>query len=216
LCGVETILYLIQFVLHVNVHLAELFQNYGPWVYGVLFLVVFCETGFVVTPFLPGDSLLFAAGALAASTNGALRIELLAVILLAAPLCGDQANYWTGRLLGSKIPFSYESKFLKRQYLDQTHAFYERWGGATVVAARFAPIIRTFVPFVAGLGRMNYLRFLSFSTVGAVLWVGICLGGGYLFGNIPWVQKNFSVVVMGIVAVSLIPVVYGALKARRG
>jgi membrane-associated protein len=213
---VETILYLIQFVLHVNVHLAELFQNYGPWVYGVLFLVIFCETGFVVTPFLPGDSLLFAAGALSASTNGALRIELLAVILLAAPLCGDQANYWTGRLLGAKIPFSYESRFLNRKYLDQTHAFYERWGGSTVVAARFAPIIRTFVPFVAGLGRMSYWRFLSFSSLGAVLWVGACLGGGYLFGNIPWVQKNFSVVVMGIVAVSLIPVVYGAWKARRG
>ena len=214
--GVETLLQIIDYVLHVNIHLAEVFQSYGPWVYALLFLVVFCETGFVVTPFLPGDSLLFAAGALAASTNGALRIEVLAVLLLAAPLCGDQANYWTGRLLGAKIPFSHDSRFLKRKYLDQTHAFYARWGGATVVAARFAPFVRTFAPFVAGLGHMNYLRFLAFSTLGAVLWVGVCLGGGYLFGNIPWVQKNFSVVVMGIVAVSLIPVCIGAIKARRG
>ncbi|MEK7393888.1 MAG: DedA family protein [Fibrobacterota bacterium] len=212
----ETLLSLIDFVLHVNVHLAELFRSYGPWVYAILFLIVFCETGFVVTPFLPGDSLLFAAGALAASTNGALRIELLAILLLAAPLCGDQVNYLTGRLLGSKIPFSYESKILNKRYLDQTHAFYERWGGATVVAARFAPFVRTFAPFVAGLGRMNYLRFLTFSALGAVLWVGLCLVGGYLFGNIPWVQKNFSVVVMGIVVVSLVPMVIAAVKSRRG
>ncbi len=211
----ETLMQLVDFVLHVNVHLAEIFQAHGPWVYALLFLVLFCETGFVVTPFLPGDSLLFASGALAASTHGALRIELLAVLLIAAPLCGDQANYWTGRLLGAKIPFSYESKLLNRKYLDQTHAFYQRWGGATVVAARFAPIIRTFAPFVAGIGRMKYLRFLAFSSIGAVLWVGICLGGGFLFGNIPWVQKNFSVVVMGIVAVSLVPVAMGAIKARR-
>lgn len=211
----ETLLAVIDFVLHVNVHLAELFRDYGPWVYAILFLIVFCETGFVVTPFLPGDSLLFAAGALAASTNGALRIEILAILLIAAPLCGDQANYWTGRLLGKKIPFSDSSRFLKKRYLDQTHAFYERWGGATVVAARFAPIIRTFAPFVAGLGHMNYLRFLGFSAIGAVLWVGLCLGGGYLFGNIPWVQKNFSVVVMGIVAVSVVPVALGAWKARK-
>ncbi len=211
----ETVLYLIDFVLHINIHLAEVFRDHGPWVYAVLFLVVFCETGFVVTPFLPGDSLLFAAGALAASTNGALRIEWLALILLAAPLAGDQANYWTGRLLGAKIPFSYESRILKRQYLDQTHAFYERWGGATVVAARFAPIVRTFAPFGAGRGRMNYGRFLGFSALGAVLWVGLCLGGGYLFWNIPWVQKNFSAVVLGIVAVSVIPVAYGAWKAHR-
>jgi membrane-associated protein len=204
----------LDFVLHVNLHLQEFFLLHGAWVYGLLFVVVFCETGLVVTPFLPGDSLLFAAGALSASSQGALRLDLLAALLLAAPLCGDQSNYWLGRLLGSRIPFSPKNRFLKSTYLERTQDFYARWGGSTVVAARFVPIVRTFAPFVAGLGRMNYLRFVAFSALGAVLWVGLCLGAGALFGNLPFVQKNFSVVALGIVAVSLLPMVVGALRSR--
>jgi len=212
---VETLIQLVQFVLHVNVHLKELFLQHGAWwVYLILFCVVFVETGVVVMPFLPGDSLLFAAGALAASTDGALRLEVLAIVLVLAPLLGDQTNYWTGRLLGARIPFSDDARFLKRGHLEATQAFYARYGAATVIVARFAPIVRTFAPFVAGLGRMDWLRYTVFSAFGAMLWVGICLGGGYLFGNIPVVQKNFSIVILGIVAVSLLPMAYATLKAR--
>lgn len=212
---VDWILPFIDFILHVNTHLGAFLQLHGSgWLYGLLFVVVFCETGLVVTPFLPGDSLLFAAGALAMASNGALRLEILAAVLLAAPLCGDQVNYWVGRLLGSKIPFSPTNRFLKSTYLDQTHAFYQKWGGSTVVAARFVPIVRTFAPFVAGLGRMSYLRYVVFSAIGACLWVGLGLGAGALFGNIPWVQKNFSVVVLAIVAISVIPLAVSAWRSR--
>jgi membrane-associated protein len=212
--AVNTILPLLDFLLHVNLHLRDFFLTYGSWVYALLFLVLFCETGLVVTPFLPGDSLIFAAGALSVATGGALRLDLLAVVLLAAPLCGDQSNYWIGRLLGKKIPFSNENRFLKSTHLDRTHAFYAKWGAATVVAARFVPIVRTFAPFVAGLGRMHYLRYVAFSALGAFLWVGLCLGAGATFGNIPFVQKNFSVVVLGIVGISVLPLAIGALKSR--
>lgn len=205
----------LDFLLHANLHLRDFFQAHGPWVYGLLFLVVFCETGLVVTPFLPGDSLIFAAGALSVATGGALRLDLLALVLIAAPLCGDQSNYWVGRLLGAKIPFTPKSRFLKSTYLERTQAFYTRWGASTVVAARFVPIVRTFAPFVAGLGRMPYLRYVAFSALGAFLWVGLCLGTGALFGNIPIVQKNFSVVVLGIVAVSVLPLLIGAWRSRR-
>ena len=212
----ETLIQLLQFVLHVNVHLKELFLEHGAWwVYLILFVVVFVETGVVVMPFLPGDSLLFAAGALAASTDGALRLDILALVLVLAPLLGDQTNYWTGRLLGARIPFSDTARFLKRGHLVATQDFYARYGASTVILARFAPIVRTFAPFVAGLGKMDWLRYTVFSALGAILWVGICLGGGYLFGNIPVVQKNFSIVILGIVAVSLIPMAFAALKSRR-
>lgn len=211
----DAILQLVDFILHVNVHLKELFDVYGAWwVYLILFAIVFAETGFVVTPFLPGDSLLFAAGALAASSDGALRMDILAAILVVAPLLGDQVNYWTGRLLGTKIPFSDSSRIFKKKHLDATHSYYERYGAATVIVARFIPIVRTFAPFVAGLGRMNWFRYVAFSAVGALLWVGIGLGAGYLFGNIPAVQKNFSLVIIGIVGISVIPVAWAAFKAR--
>ncbi|MCB9495627.1 MAG: DedA family protein [Fibrobacteria bacterium] len=211
----ETLILVVQYILHVNVHLRELFLEHGAWwVYVILFLVVFAETGLVVTPFLPGDSLLFAAGALAASTEGALRMDLLFAVLMVAPLLGDQTNYWTGRLLGAKIPFTDDARFLKKKHLDSTQAFYAKFGGATVILARFAPIVRTFAPFVAGLGRMDWFRYTLFSALGAFLWVGICLGAGYLFGNIPVVQKNFSLVILGIVAVSLIPMAWAALRSR--
>ena len=212
---VTTLLPYLDFLLHANLHLRDFFQAHGPWVYGLLFLVVFCETGLVVTPFLPGDSLIFAAGALSVATGGALRLDLLALVLMAAPLCGDQSNYWVGRLLGAKIPFSPKSRILKSTYLERTQAFYAKWGASTVVAARFVPIVRTFAPFVAGLGRMAYLRYVAFSALGAILWVGLCLGTGALFGNIPLVQKNFSVVVLGIVGVSVLPLLIGAWRSRR-
>jgi len=212
---VTTLLPYLDFLLHANLHLRDFFQAHGPWVYGLLFLVVFCETGLVVTPFLPGDSLIFAAGALSVATGGALRLDLLALVLMAAPLCGDQSNYWVGRLLGAKIPFSPKSRILKSTYLERTQAFYAKWGASTVVAARFVPIVRTFAPFVAGLGRMAYLRYVAFSALGAILWVGMCLGTGALFGNIPIVQKNFSVVVLGIVGVSVLPLLIGAWRSRR-
>ncbi|HXP90621.1 MAG TPA: DedA family protein [Fibrobacteria bacterium] len=210
-----TLLPYLDFLLHANLHLRDFFLAHGPWVYGLLFLVIFCETGLVVTPFLPGDSLIFAAGALSVATGGALRLDLLAVVLIAAPLCGDQTNYWVGRLLGAKIPFSPKSRILKSTYLERTQAFYAKWGASTVVVARFVPIVRTFAPFVAGLGRMAYLRYVAFSALGAILWVGLCLGTGALFGNIPLVQKNFSVVVLGIVGVSVLPLLIGAWRSRR-
>jgi len=212
---VTTLLPYLDFLLHANLHLRDFFLAHGPWVYGLLFLVIFCETGLVVTPFLPGDSLIFAAGALSVATGGALRLDLLAVVLIAAPLCGDQTNYWVGRLLGAKIPFSPKSRILKSTYLERTQAFYAKWGASTVVVARFVPIVRTFAPFVAGLGRMAYLRYVAFSALGAILWVGLCLGTGALFGNIPLVQKNFSVVVLGIVGVSVLPLLIGAWRSRR-
>ena len=210
-----TFLPYLDFLLHANLHLRDFFLAHGTWVYGLLFLVIFCETGLVVTPFLPGDSLIFAAGALSVATGGALRLDLLALVLVAAPLCGDQSNYWVGRLLGAKIPFTPKSRFLKSTYLERTQAFYQKWGTSTVVAARFVPIVRTFAPFVAGLGRMPYLRYVAFSALGAFLWVGLCLGTGALFGNIPLVQKNFSVVVLGIIGVSVLPLLIGAWRSRR-
>lgn len=211
-----SVLGLFEFVLHVNVHLGQFLVDHGTgWFYALLFLVVFCETGLVATPFLPGDSLLFAAGALSAASDGVVRFPVVFAVLWTAPLLGDQTNYWVGRLLGSKIPFSPNNRFLKSAYLDKTHDFYARWGGSTVVAARFVPIVRTFAPFVAGLGRMSYLRFVAFSLLGTTLWVGLCVGGGALFGNIPWVQKNFSVVALAIVALSVTPMGVAALRSRR-
>lgn len=212
---VETILQALQFVLHVNVHLKEMFELHGAWwVYVAIFVIVFAETGFIVTPFLPGDSLLFAAGALSASTDGALRMDILAATVFVAPLCGDQVNYWTGRVLGVKIPFSDSSRFFKKKHIDATHGYYARYGAATVIVARFIPIVRTFAPFVAGLGRMDWGKYVAFSALGALLWMGIGLGAGYLFGNIPVVQKNFSLVIIGIVGVSVVPVVWAAAKAK--
>jgi membrane-associated protein len=206
-----------DFVLHVNVHLGQVLAVHGAgWLYGLLFLVVFCETGLVVTPFLPGDSLLFAAGALAAASQGAVQLPMIFLVVWLAPLCGDQVNYWVGRLLGAKIPFRPTNRFLKSAYLDQTRAFYARWGGSTVIAARFVPIVRTFAPFVAGLGRMSYLRYVAFSLIGTTLWAGLCVGAGAFLGNIPWVQKNFSVVALAIVAISVAPMAIAALRSRSG
>ncbi len=202
---------LIDLFLHVDTHLAEAIQRFGGLTYALLFAIIFCETGLVVMPFLPGDSLLFAAGSLAAL--GSLSLGKLFVFLSMAAIFGDSLNYSVGRFIGAK-GFSENSRFLNKRYLDQTHAFFEKHGGKAVVLARFAPIIRTFAPFVAGMGSMPYLRFLAFSVSGTLLWVRLCVGAGYAFGNIPIVKKNFSLVVLGIVAISLLPAVIGAIKAR--
>lgn len=209
------ILQLVDFVLHVNVHLAELFRQYGTLLYGILFAIVFCETGLVFTPFLPGDSLLFAAGALCASSDGAIDLRILLAVLFAAPLLGDQTNYWTGRLLGHKLPFREGNRFLKPKYLEQTQGFYTRYGGLTVVLARFIPIVRTFAPFAAGLGRMDWRKYTAFSVGGSFLWVFGFTLLGWKFGSLPYIQKNFTYVILAIVAVSVLPVVVKAVSARR-
>jgi membrane-associated protein len=210
---IDLFMYFVDFILHLDVHLVEIFQQYGTLTYTILFLIIFCETGLVVTPFLPGDSLLFAAGALAAGSD--LQIKVLYLVLCAAPLLGDQVNYWFGRLLGNKLPFTQDARFLKKQYLDKTHAYYEKYGGKTVIIARFVPIVRTFAPFVAGLGSMNYLKFVSFSIVGAFLWVTSFLLGGYFFGNIPFVKHNFTLTVMVIIAISVMPGLIEYVRHRR-
>jgi len=203
----------IDFILHINDHLSMMVETYGVWVYAILFLIVFAETGLVVTPFLPGDSLLFAAGAIAATT-GKLDPWLCGILIGAAAFCGDNANYWVGRTLGPKV-FKYEdSIFFRRAHLEKTEKFYNKYGSRTVILARFVPIVRTFAPFVAGIGKMPYMRFIGFSSVGSLLWVSIGLGAGVYFGNIPWVKKHFEMVILAIIAVSLLPVVVEFLKEK--
>jgi membrane-associated protein len=193
---------------HLDTHLAAFVQQHGAWVYGLLFLIVFCETGLVVTPFLPGDSLLFVTGAVAAA--GGMDIVLVMATLVAAALCGDNVNYWIGRTLGLKV----FARFINPAHLKRTHEFYERHGGKTIVIARFVPIVRTYVPFVAGLGTMPYLRYLAFCVAGALLWVvSLCLAG-YWFGNIPQVKSNLTIVILGIVALSVSPGVIAWLRSR--
>jgi membrane-associated protein len=207
----EWLLFLVDFILHIDAHLSELIRDYGTLTYVILFLIIFCETGLVVTPFLPGDSLLFAAGAFAAI--GLLDPVLLFVLLVAAGILGDGVNYWIGRNFGLR-GFSDTGRFLNTRHIDKTNAFYEKHGPMTIVIARFLPIVRTFAPFVAGIGRMNYRRFTTYNVSGAVLWVGSCGLAGYLFGNIPVVRDNFSLVVMGIIVVSLIPGAVAIIRAK--
>ena len=195
--------HLVDLFLHLDTHLGELITNFGPWSYGILFLIVFCETGLVVTPFLPGDSLLFAAGTFAGM--GRLDPGVLFPLLFAASVLGDSSNYWIGRAIGPRA-FGGTFRFLRREHLDKTRAFYDRHGRKTVILARFLPILRTFAPFVAGVGEMPYSRFVAFSLVGSAAWIGLFLGAGYFFGNLPVVRQHFSVVVMAIIAISLIPI----------
>ena len=209
---------LIDLFLHLDEQLLVLTTAYGPWIYALLFLVVFAETGLVITPILPGDSLLFAAGALAAT--GALHPVVATAVLLTAAIVGDAVNYAAGRYLGPRVFTAHDSsslwhRLLNRDHLAKAHAFFERYGGKAVVMGRFVPIVRTFVPFVAGGGAMSYSKFAVYNVVGAVLWVGICLGAGYAFGNVPVVKNNFSLVVLGIVAVSLVPAVFEFVRSRR-
>jgi membrane-associated protein len=206
---------LLDYVLHPQPHLHYLTGAMGPWFYLLLFAIIFCETGLVVTPFLPGDSLLFAVGALASSAGSPLSMTMLFVLLIAAAVIGDAVNYAIGRHLGPKV-FKYEqSRFFNKQHLLRAQAFYEKYGSKTIVLARFVPIVRTFAPFVAGVGAMRYPRFFLYNCVGAVAWVAICLGSGYLFGQVPWVDKHFELVVVAIVFVSVLPMVVEFLLAWR-
>jgi membrane-associated protein len=202
----------LDFFLHLDRHLSEVISQYGTWTHLILFLIVFCETGLVITPFLPGDSLLFAAGTFAAL--GALDLRLVVVLLIVAAIIGDTVNYWVGSYIGPRA-FRGDGRFLKREYLDRTHAFYEKHGGKTIILARFIPIIRTFAPFVAGVGAMSYPKFLTYNILGAVLWVGLFVLGGYYFGNIPLVRKNFTLVILAIIILSVLPIMLETLRARR-
>jgi membrane-associated protein len=209
----EFIKSVIDFILHLDVHLSELIQTYGLWTYLILFAVIFCETGLVVTPFLPGDSLIFAAGTFAA--RGDLKVIVLFLLLAAAAVIGDTVNYWIGKIIGPKVFQKENSRIFKKQYLDRTHEFYEKYGAETIIIARFVPIVRTFAPFVAGIGRMTYGKFLSYNVIGGVAWVALFTFGGYFFGNIPFVKKNFSLVIIAIILISLVPVLYEFLKHRK-
>ncbi|HEU4830541.1 MAG TPA: DedA family protein [Gemmatimonadales bacterium] len=202
----------IDFFLHLDVHLAEIIERFGAGAYGILFLIVFCETGLVVTPFLPGDSLLFAAGAFAAL--GSFEIVPLMALLILAAIAGDTVNYWIGARIGPRA-FSGNVRFLKQEYLVRTTEFYEKHGGKTIVLARFIPIVRTFAPFVAGVGRMNYARFLAYNVVGAVVWVTLFTLAGFYFGNIPAVKENFTLVILAIIGLSVLPIAIEMVKARR-
>lgn len=207
----EIIQFLIDFVLHLDEHLSIIIQNFGVWTYLLLFLIIFLETGVVITPFLPGDSLLFAAGAFAAL--GALNIWVLFALLSLAAILGDTVNYWIGHYIGPRA-FSGNTRFLKREYLDRTHAFYEKHGGKTIILARFIPIIRTFAPFVAGIGAMTYDKFIVYNVTGAIVWVGLFLFGGYFFGNLPFVKDNFTIVILAIIGISVLPGVVEYLRER--
>lgn len=208
----ETINYLIDLFLNLDVHLNELILQYGAVTYIILFLVIFAETGFVITPFLPGDSLIFAAGTFAAI--GAFDVLLLFVILTTAAILGDTVNYWIGHYIGPKV-FHKETRFIKKKYLEKTHNFYERYGGKTIIIARFIPIIRTFAPFVAGIGAMNYSKFILYNVIGGIVWVALFIFGGYYFGNIPLVKNNFSLVIIVIVLISILPGIIEYIRHRR-
>src|SRR5574338_1530068 len=206
----ETIQFLIDLFLHLDEYLSQIIGQYGPWTYGILFFVIFMETGFVVTPFLPGDSLLFAAGTFAAL--GSLSLPLLLGLLMVAAVLGDTVNYWIGHTLGER---AYNIKWIKREYLDKTHAFFQKHGGKTIFLARFVPIVRTFAPFVAGIGKMSYGYFITYNLLGGVVWVLVFTLTGYLFGNIPFVKKNFEFVILAILLISVVPIFYEWWKARR-
>jgi len=203
----------IDFVLHLDVHLDEIIRNYGAWTYGILFGIVFLETGFVVTPFLPGDSLLFAVGTFAA--RGSLDLYTAMLLLSIAAVLGDTVNYWIGAWVGPKVFHGESSRFLNREHLRRTHEFYERYGGKTIIIARFVPIIRTFAPFVAGIGTMSYARFIAYNVIGGVGWVVSITLAGYFFGNIPVVKNNFTFVIFAIIIISMLPGVIEYIRHHR-
>ncbi len=210
----EWIKYAVDFVIHIDVHLGALIKDYGLWTYLILFMIIFCETGLVVTPVLPGDSLLFAAGTFAAI--GSLDVMWLFVLLSIAAILGDTANYWIGCYVGPKIFHKEHVRFLNKEYLDRTHQFYEKYGGKTIIIARFVPIIRTFAPFVAGIGSMTYWRFISYNVIGGIAWIAICVFAGYYFGNLPFVRNNFSLVILAIIIISVLPGVVEVVKHKYG
>jgi membrane-associated protein len=203
----------LDLILHLDQHLRDLAQTYGAWVYAILFLIIFLETGVVVTPFLPGDSLLFVAGTIAAA--GELDIQILVLLLIAAAIAGDSLNYAIGRYFGPKVFRFDDSRFFKRAYVKRTHAFFERHGGKAIILARFVPIVRTYAPFVAGIGAMRYRRFLLFNVAGAVLWVALLAYAGYFFGNLPFVRNNLTAVILGIIVLSIMPAIVEFWRAKR-
>ena len=209
----EVVTAFIEVILHLDQHLQEWVRDYGLWIYLILFLIIFCETGLVVTPFLPGDSLLFVAGAVAA--GGGMNAHLLFAVLALASFSGDNTNYWIGRFAGPRIFSRQGSVLFNPAHLDRTHRFYEKYGGKTVLIARFVPIVRTFAPFVAGMGRMTYAHFAAFAFAGAILWIGLLVYAGYLFGNLPIVRNNLSLVIIAIVLLSILPGVIEFLRGRR-
>ncbi len=209
----DTLTQLLNLVLHISTVLPQLVETYGTWIYLILFLIIFCETGLVVTPFLPGDSLLFMAGTMAAT--GKMDVHMVVALLICAAVLGDSTNYLIGRTLGMKLFANPDSKIFRKSYIDRTHAFYERHGGKTVILARFAPIVRTFAPFVAGVGEMRYLRFLAFSVTGSILWVGLFCYAGYQFGTIPVIRRNLELLVFAIIFISFLPGIIAFWQEKR-
>ncbi|MBF7982738.1 MULTISPECIES: DedA family protein [Rahnella] len=207
--------FIIDFILHIDVHLAELVAQYGIWVYGILFLILFCETGLVVTPFLPGDSLLFVAGALAALPSNDINVHVMVLLMAIAAILGDAVNYTIGRVFGERLFSNPDSKIFRRSYLDKTHKFYEKHGGKTIILARFVPIVRTFAPFVAGMGHMSYRHFAAYNVIGALIWVLLFTYAGYLFGDLPIVQENLKLLIVAIIVVSILPGVVEIWRHKR-
>ncbi len=205
---------LFEIVMHLDKHLYDLINSYGSWTYAILFAIIFCETGLVVTPFLPGDSLLFAAGALAAITP--MKVHWLLILLSLAAIIGDTLNYWIGYSVGPRVFNKQNSRLFNKEHLERTNRFYEKYGVKTIILARFVPIIRTFAPFVAGIGKMTYGRFITYNVVGGLLWILILVLAGYFFGNIPVVKKNFTIVIFAIIIISVMPAVYEYLRGRYG
>jgi membrane-associated protein len=208
----ELFIYIADFFIHLDRHLGVIIQAFGSWTYVIFFLVIFCETGLVVTPFLPGDSLLFGLGTFAAL--GLLEIEWLLILLSIAAVAGNMVNYSIGQFVGPKVFHKENVRFLNREYLDRTHRFYEKHGGKTIVIARFIPIIRTFAPFVAGIGKMTYTRFTLYNVLGSIAWVTIFILGGYYFGNLPVVKRNFSIVIFAIIIISVLPIIFEYIRHR--
>ncbi len=206
---------LIDFILHIDRHLAEIIASYGSWTYGVLFLIIFAETGLVITPFLPGDSLLFAAGAFSAKPETGLNVHLMALLLWVAAVAGDTVNYWIGARLGPAVFKRDDSIFLRRKHLERAHAFFEKYGGRAIILARFVPIVRTFVPFVAGVGAMTYSRFIAYNILGGFIWIYFFIYAGFWFGNRPFVQENFKLVILAIIFLSVLPMVFEGWRAWR-
>lgn len=206
--------FIIDFLLHIDQHMIQIVQEYQTWTYAILFLVIFCETGLVVTPFLPGDSLLFVAGAIAAQPGAPIDIHLLALILFAAAVLGDSSNYTIGHFFGEKLFSNPNSKIFKQAYLEKTHHFYEKYGGKTIIIARFVPIVRTFAPFVAGMGKMHYGRFMAYNVTGGAAWILLFSYAGYLFGDLPFVQQNLKLLIVAIILISIMPAIIEVLRAK--
>jgi membrane-associated protein len=210
---IDAIKHLIDFILHIDVHLREIAANYGAWTYGVLALIIFAETGLVVTPFLPGDSLLFAAGALSAPADSQLNVHLMSGLLFVCAVLGDSVNYWIGSRIGPAVFRREDSIFLRKKHLERAHAFFQKYGGRAIILARFVPIVRTFVPFVAGIGSMRYRQFMAYNLIGGFVWVYFFCYAGYFFGGHPTVQKNFKLVILAIIVLSVLPIVFEVVRA---